>query len=86
MNFKLIGAVALSLVLAGPAMAMHHRYHHDDSQAADGKLPVHAAPEYGNGSIYGAYNFSPRNDSFPGYAGRSDSPGYDPVPPSANGG
>jgi hypothetical protein len=25
---RLIGAAALSLVLATPAMAMHHRYHH----------------------------------------------------------
>jgi hypothetical protein len=82
MNFKLIGAAALSLVLAAPAMAMHQRYYHGHSQAADGKLPVHAAPEYGNGSTYGAYNFAPRDEN----EGQSDFPGYDPVPPSANGG
>jgi hypothetical protein len=73
MNFKLIGAAALSLVLATPAMAMHHRYHHDYSQATDGKSSVQSA--------YGAYNFAPRDDE-----GRSDFPAYDPVPPSANGG
>jgi hypothetical protein len=27
MNFRLIGATALSLMLANPAMAMHRRYH-----------------------------------------------------------
>jgi len=73
MKFRLIGAAALSLVLATPAMAMHHRYHHDYSQATYGKSSVQSA--------YGAYNFAPRDDE-----GRSDFPAYDPVPPSANGG
>jgi hypothetical protein len=86
MNFRLIGAAALSLVLTAPAMAMHHRYQHDDSQAAYGKLPVQDALEYGNGSTYGAYNFYPGDDSSAEYGGRSDFPGYDPVPPSAHGG
>jgi hypothetical protein len=74
MNFRLIGAAALSLVLATPAMAMHHRHHHDYSQATYGKSSVQSA--------YGAYNFVPRDD----VEGRSDFPAYDPVPPSANGG
>jgi hypothetical protein len=82
MKFRLIGAAALSLVLAAPAMAMHHHHRDDDSQAAYGKLPVQDALEHGHGSTYGAYNFAPRDD----YEGRSDFPGYDPVPPSANGG
>jgi hypothetical protein len=86
MNFRLIGAAALSLVLTAPAMAMQHRYQHDDSQAAYGELPVQDALEYGNGSTYGAYNFSPRDDSFAEHEGRSDFPRYNPVPPSAHGG
>ena len=66
MNFRLIGAAALSLVLTAPAMAMQHRYQHDDSQAAYGELPVQDALEYGNGSTYGAYDFYPRYDYAPG--------------------
>jgi hypothetical protein len=83
MNFRLIGAAALSLVLATPAMAMHHRYHHDYGHS---KLPVQNALKYGYGSTYGAYNFYPRDEFSPDYDGRSDASGYDPVPPSANGG
>jgi hypothetical protein len=79
MNFRLIGAAALSLVLATPAMAMHHGYHH-------GKLPVQDAMKYNSGSTYGAYNFHPRDEFLPDHEERSDFPGYDPVPPVANGG
>jgi hypothetical protein len=56
MNYKLIGAVALSLMLASPAMAMHRGYHH------------HHAVKFGNSSIYGAYNFYSGHD----YAPRDD--------------
>jgi hypothetical protein len=79
MNFRLIGAAALSLVLATPAMAMHHHYHH-------GKLPIQNAQKYDYGSTYGAYNFLPRDEYFPDAEQRSEFPGYDPVPPLANGG
>jgi len=50
MNFKLIGAIALSLMLASPAMAMHRGYHHH---------------HHGYSSIYGAYNFYSGHDYAP---------------------
>jgi hypothetical protein len=77
MNFRLIGAAALSLVLATPAMAMHHRYHHDQ---------VQDALENRYGSTYGARNFYPQDEFSPDYDGQSVPSGYDPVPPSAHGG
>jgi len=80
MNFRLIGAAALSLVLATPAMAMHHRHHHNDGQVFYSQLPVRDTLE-GDHSANGAFNFYPR-DEF----GSSGPAGYDPVPPSANGG
>jgi hypothetical protein len=85
MNFKLIGAAALSLVLATPAMAMHTRYHHNDGQVFYSQSPVRDALD-GDRSIYGAYNFAPRDGVTADYDGRSAPEGYDPVPPSANGG
>jgi hypothetical protein len=82
MNFRLIGAAALSLVLATPAMAMHQRYHLDQGRVIHSELPVLESPDYGDGSTYGAYNLSPHNEFSP-----DEIPaGYDPVPPSANGG
>jgi hypothetical protein len=85
MNFRLIGAAALSLVLATPAMAMHHRYHHNDGQVVYSQSPVRDALENGYRSTYGAYNFYPRGAFSTDYDG-SVPDGYDPVPPSANGG
>jgi hypothetical protein len=73
MNFRLIGAAALSLVLATPAMAMQHRHHHHYSQDA---------LENRYDSAYGARNFYPQDE----YDGQSLPSGYDPVPPSAHGG
>jgi len=67
MNFRLIGAAALSLMLATPAMAMHHRYHQHNGQVIHSKLPVRDAQKYSYGSTYGAYNFSPRDDFAPDY-------------------
>ena len=46
MNFRLIGAVMISFVLAGPAMAMHHRYEHRVGR----ELPVVDATHFGYGS------------------------------------
>jgi hypothetical protein len=63
MNFRLIGAAALSLVLATPAMAMHQRYHLDQGRVIHSKLPVLESPEYGDGSTYRAYNLSPATSS-----------------------
>jgi hypothetical protein len=78
MNFRFIGAAALSLVLATPAMAMHHRYHHDHAQDA-------LQNRYG--STYGARNFYLQDQLSRNYDGSFEDPfGYDPVPPSANGG
>jgi hypothetical protein len=60
MNFRLIAAAALSLMLATPAMAMHHGYHHHGY--------VHSGwPHFGYHSTRGAYaydrgyNFAPGN-------------------------
>jgi hypothetical protein len=64
MNFRLIGAAALSLMLATPAMAMQHRYHHHYSQLRKDSL-VRNAPKFGYGSAYGAYNFYPSDDFAP---------------------
>ena len=54
-NFKLIGATALSLLVAAPAVATpqhdHHRYSHRMS-------PVQHARNFGYGSsVYKAYGF-----------------------------
>ena len=46
MNFGLIGAAVLSLMIAAPAMAMHQRYHHRDGH----DLPVQDALHFGYGS------------------------------------
>jgi hypothetical protein len=43
MNFKLIGAVALSLMIATPAMAAHQRHHSRDGR----ELPVQDALHFG---------------------------------------
>lgn len=51
-KFGLIGAAALSLMLATPAMAMHS-YHRDDY--------IHAL-KFHFGSTYGAYGFYPWGD------------------------
>ena len=53
MNYKLIGATALSLMLATPAMAMHHGYRH------------YHTPRFGYSSVYGAYNFYPEDEFAP---------------------
>jgi hypothetical protein len=62
MNFRLIGAAALSFVLATPAMAMEHGYHHRYIRK---ESPVLHALKFGNGSSYGAYNFYTRDDFAP---------------------
>jgi hypothetical protein len=56
MNYRLIGAAALSVMLATPAMAMQHRHHHHYGYIHKG------SPEFGYGSTYGAYAFYPRDD------------------------
>jgi hypothetical protein len=45
MNIRLIGAAALSLVLATPAMATNQRYHDDYGRVIRSELP---AQDYGN--------------------------------------
>jgi hypothetical protein len=60
-NFRLIGAAALSLMLATPAMAMHHDHHHHYGR-------VHKelnALKFRYGSTYGAYNYYPRDEFAP---------------------
>jgi hypothetical protein len=66
MNFRLIGAAALSLLLATPAMAMQHGYHHHHGYIHK-EWPVQNAPKFGDGSTYGAYNFYPEHDFGNGY-------------------
>jgi hypothetical protein len=60
-NFKLIGAAALSLMIATPAMAMHHVYHHHYGQGVelpvqDPELPVQDALRLGYGTGYKTYH------------------------------
>jgi hypothetical protein len=43
MNFKLIGAVVLSLLIAAPAMAAHQRHYSRDGR----ELPVQDALDFG---------------------------------------
>ena len=69
MNYKLIGAAALSLMLATPAMAMHRGYHHHYGYFHQ-QAPVQNALKFG--STYGAYNFYPRHDFAPGEDYRDD--------------
>jgi len=49
-NFRLIGAAVLSLVLATPAMAMHHNYHPHFGQVVPDDLPVQDALRLGYGT------------------------------------
>lgn len=65
MNFRLIGAAALLLTLATPAMAMHRGYHHHYGYIHRG-LPVQNASRFGYGSTYRAYNFYPGHNYAPG--------------------
>jgi hypothetical protein len=50
-HFRLIGAAALSLMLATPAMAMQHHHHYG-----------YTHKKSGYGSIYGAYAFDRGHD------------------------
>jgi hypothetical protein len=61
MKFGLIGAAALSLMLATPAMAMQHRHHHYVHK----EQSVQSAPAFGYGSSYGAYNYYPEDEFSP---------------------
>ena len=61
MNISLIGAAALSLMLATPAMAMQHSYHHHYGYIHR-ESPVLNAPKFDYRSAYGAYNFYPEHD------------------------
>ena len=63
MKFRLIGATALSLMLASPAMAMQHGHYHYGYIHKDPS--VQNAPEYRYGSSYGAYNFYPEDEFAP---------------------
>lgn len=56
-KFGLIGAAALSLVLATPAMAMHHHRHYDYFHA----LKYHYGSTYGAYTFYRGYDFARRN-------------------------
>ena len=69
-TFRLIGAVALSLMLATPAMAMHHVHHHQNGQFADSDLPVQDAQRFGYGTGYKTYH-----SGFGGLYGDGDYPG-----------
>jgi len=64
MNFRLIGAAALSLMLATPAMAMHKGYHHHYGRVHK-EFPFQNALKFRYGSTYGAYNFSPQDEFTP---------------------
>jgi hypothetical protein len=63
MKLRLIGAAALSLVLATPAMAMQHRHHHYGYVHKEPS--VQDAPRLGYGSSYGAYNYYPEDEFAP---------------------
>jgi hypothetical protein len=49
-KFRLIGAAVLSLMLATPAMAMHHGYQPHYGQVAHEELPVQDALRLGYGT------------------------------------
>ena len=59
-NFRLIGAAALSLMLAGPAMACSGGYgmHRDVYHALYGRhrLPAQDAIRFGYGNVYPTYH------------------------------
>src|ERR1700732_1911608 len=57
-KFGLIGAAALSLVLATPAMAMHRHHHHYGYLHA---LKFHFGSTYGAYNFYQGYDFARRN-------------------------
>jgi hypothetical protein len=62
MNVRLIGAAALSLMLATPAMAatshvgMHHRYSYNSGRVIEPELPVQDALRFGYGTGYRTYH------------------------------
>ena len=59
-KFGLIGTAALSLLLATPAMAMHHHHHHYSHLSA---LKVYSGSTYGAYDFYRGYDFA-RRDTF----------------------
>jgi len=59
-KFLLIGAAALSLLLATPAMAMHHHHHHYSHLSA---LKVYYGSTYRAYDFYRGYDFA-RRDTF----------------------
>jgi hypothetical protein len=59
MNIKLIGAAAVSLLIATPAVAMQRAYHHGYRAS-----PVHRARNFGYRSAYNAYGFYPGSGDF----------------------
>lgn len=56
MNFRLIGAALLSLMVASPAMAAHHVYHPHYGQVGHEELPVQDALRLGYGTGYRTYH------------------------------
>ena len=56
-KFGLIGAAALSLLLATPAMAMHHHHHYNHLHA----LKFYYGSTYGAYDFYRGYDFARRN-------------------------
>jgi|HubBroStandDraft_2_1064218.scaffolds.fasta_scaffold1018525_1 hypothetical protein len=61
-NFKLIGAAAVALMLATPAMAMHRGHHRHDAQIQRESQALGALKSR-YGTAYGAYGFD-RGDEF----------------------
>jgi hypothetical protein len=51
-KLRLIGTAMLALVLVGPAMATHQRYHYRDGR----ELPVQDAVHFGRGSGWCGYH------------------------------
>jgi hypothetical protein len=59
MNFRLIGAAALSLMLATPAMAMHHGYRHHYahvSHRVSGAYALDRGYDFAPGNVYNDFD------------------------------
>lgn len=69
-NFGMIGALALSLMIATPAMAAQARHHHYGY--AHRVLPIQHARDFPYGSVYNAYGFDRGDEFAPGNAFQSD--------------
>jgi hypothetical protein len=69
-SFKIVGAVALSLLVAAPAVAAQVGHHH--YRYAHRMLPIQHARDFRFGSVYNSYGLERGDEFAPGNAYQND--------------